>query len=189
MNGFRNMLLSLMGREAAGLATTANVSVADAGGDAAGSQAAAAADGSDPTGAAAQSDDPADAAAAEAAAAAAAAAPPAAVDAPAAAAPDPQPSAADAVAAERARLVAVFSSEHVKGREAMAVKMIQTSMSADEIIGILGETPKADAANGVLAALASQRNPNLGTGGNEEPSNHSQDLWDKAIAGLTPKRA
>lgn len=96
---------------------------------------------------------------------------------------------ADAANAERSRVAAVFASEHAKGREAHAARMLQTAMSADEIIGLLADLPKADAAGEVLRTLASQQNPNLGAGTETTSNEDAQSIWGKAIAVVSPRRA
>lgn len=77
-------------------------------------------------------------------------------------------------AAANARFATVFASEHAKGREARAAKMLTTSMSADEICGLLADEPKPDANAGdadrtaLLAALGGG-NADLGNGDADVP--------------------
>lgn len=83
---------------------------------------------------------------------------------------------------ERARVATVFSCEHCAGRERQAADMLQTSMSADEITGLLAKSPKGSAAaDPMLAALASNKNPELGAGA-ETPAADSKSadaIWDR----------
>jgi len=111
--------------------------------------------------------------------------------------PAPEPEAAAAAAAapalsgdeairadERARVKTVFASEHATGRERQAADMLQTSMSADEITGLLAKSPKGGAAaDPMLAALASNKNPELGAGAETKTAAQSaDDIWDRARA-------
>ena len=83
---------------------------------------------------------------------------------------------------ERARVATVFASEHATGRERQAADMLGTSMSADEITGLLAKAPKgAAAADPMLAALAADKNPDLGAGNADRPTAKSaDDIWAKA---------
>lgn len=90
-------------------------------------------------------------------------------------------------ASERARVATVFASEHSQGRERQAADMLQTSMSADEITGLLAKSPKgsAAAADPMLAALARTPNPDLGASAATDTTNPNQaadSVWDKARA-------
>lgn len=82
---------------------------------------------------------------------------------------------------ERTRVSTVFASEHATGRERQAADMLGTSMSADEITGLLAKAPKgAAAADPMLAALAAADNPDLGSGAADEPAakqKSTDDLW------------
>ncbi|SDA14987.1 hypothetical protein [Sphingomonas sp. NFR15] len=83
---------------------------------------------------------------------------------------------------ERARVATVFACEHCTGRERQAADMLQTSMSTDEITGLLAKSPKGSAAaDPMLAALVSTQNPQLGAGA-ETPAADSKSadaIWDR----------
>lgn len=86
---------------------------------------------------------------------------------------------------ERARIKAVASSEHSIGRERMALTLLGMSPSAEEITGLLAKLPKAGsaAADGMLARLISQPNPQLGTGSESDGSREGADVfWARARA-------
>jgi hypothetical protein len=96
-------------------------------------------------------------------------------------APEPDP-APDASASERARVSAVAQSEHTVGRERQALNMLGTSMSAEEITGLLATMPKGGggAADAMLERLTSQPNPELGAGDDTDTSRASAgDFWAK----------
>lgn len=94
----------------------------------------------------------------------------------------------DGRAEARARTAAVFASEHSTGRERQAADMLQTSMSADEITGLLAKSPKgAAAADPMLAALANTQNPKLGIGyGDDGRSGAADESWDRVWAKARP---
>jgi hypothetical protein len=103
--------------------------------------------------------------------------------------PEPDPAAEpagdqSAAASERARVASVFASEHSQGRERMAADMLQTSMSADEITGLLAKAPKGSSADAMLANLATTTNPDLGAGTSAEPTGRkaAASVWDRAAA-------
>jgi hypothetical protein len=115
--------------------------------------------------------------------------------------PEPNPAAADvapdaaairaeAIAAERARMKAVFASEHVAGREAAAVELLaESDMTADKIVAML---PKLGASSGVLtnlATIASTPNPDLGAGGETEGVKADNHGWSKAHASVNRMRS
>lgn len=89
----------------------------------------------------------------------------------------------DAAATERARVASVFASEHSQGRERQAADMLATSMSADEITGLLAKSPKVGASAGdkMLDRLATTPSPDLGAGGGGESSeaNSGSAVWDR----------
>jgi len=99
---------------------------------------------------------------------------------PAAAAVEPD---ADAKAAER--VAAVFASEHSKGRERQAAKLLANpKLSADEITELLADLkPDTAAADPMRGALASQPNPDIRTGNEPRSGQKAADeIWDRARA-------
>jgi hypothetical protein len=103
-----------------------------------------------------------------------------------AAARKPAPEPAVSAAQAHARVATVFASEHSVGRERQAADMLGTSMSADEITGLLAKQPKdagVAANNQMLARLTAQPNPRLGLGSDSDHSRVSADeFWTKVRA-------
>lgn len=88
---------------------------------------------------------------------------------------------------ERSRVATVFACEHCTGRERQAADMLQTSMSADEITGLLAKSPKGGAAaDPMLAALTGTKNPDLGASAaapdTTTRAQAAESVWDKARA-------
>lgn len=108
------------------------------------------------------------------------------------------------------RMNTVFASEHYAGREAMAAKLLgKPSMSAEDIIDVLADTPKADkkglseeeqrqaAEEGgrkeMQAALGQQNNSNIDAGGGngggeQDKAAAASSAWDKAYARTFPNQ-
>jgi len=95
--------------------------------------------------------------------------------------------------AERDRVATVFASEHVKGNEARAAKLLTSSMSANEIVGFLADEPKQSADQGdskVMMEAITGKNANLGTTGNDGGQQQSVDHsagWKKATAAVNAR--
>lgn len=104
------------------------------------------------------------------------------------------------------RMNAVFASEHYAGREDLAAKLLgKPAMTAEDIIDVLGATPKAPAGEGLSAeeareaaeksgreemrkALDEGKNSEIDAngGGKANDKTNPQALWDKAIAKVFP---
>lgn len=54
------------------------------------------------------------------------------------------------------RMKAVFASEHYAGREAYAAKLLGKDLSAEDVIDLLGDAPKASAADPEAVAAAAE---------------------------------
>lgn len=104
-------------------------------------------------------------------------------------------------AEERARFNAVMSSEHYKGRESLAAKMLANEkLSADEIIGLLADAAPAaqgsdDAAAGaaMLAVMKAAGNPDTSnaSGNANNPSQPKQEAnhgWADIHAEIAARR-
>jgi len=85
----------------------------------------------------------------------------------------------------RQRALAVMASEHFTGRAPQAAKLLgNLKLSADEIIAMLADMPDQSGAE-MLAAIRSQKNPDLGTGGGDaygERSPNVAAMWKRAQA-------
>lgn len=110
------------------------------------------------------------------------------------------------IKAANERMNAVFASERYAGREAAAAKLLGKAMSAEDIIDVLGDMPKAQAPSGLSEdqqreaaeeggrkamkdALAETGNSDIdanGGGGRQQPDAGS--VWDKAIAKVFPSQ-
>jgi len=92
---------------------------------------------------------------------------------------------AEGFAAGTQRALAVMGSEHFTGRATQAAKLLANAkLSADEIIAMLADMPDHSGAE-MLAAIRSQRNPDLGTGGGDAYGERSLDvaaMWKRAQA-------
>ena len=72
------------------------------------------------------------------------------------------------VAAERARFATVMASDHYKGRETLATKMLTTTnLTAEEVVGLLEDAPKATA------------DPKNGKDAKVEGRNHFKEKMDR----------
>ena len=102
--------------------------------------------------------------------------------------------------AERARMTAVFASEHFAGREAHAAKLLGKGLSAEDTIDLLADMPKAQPVDQATANAAAEEaareemreqmnkngNVDLGAdeGGKEGKTGRAKAdaRWDKANA-------
>ena len=100
------------------------------------------------------------------------------------------------------RMNTVFASEHYVGREAMAAKLLgKPSMSAEDIVDVLADTPKAEKSaltdeeakkaaeeagrKEMKDALAGNKNSDIDANGGGKGGDKQVDataVWDKAIA-------
>lgn len=108
-----------------------------------------------------------------------------------------------ATAAANARFTAVIGSEHYAGREKLAATLLASDLTADAIVGALGDAPKAAPETAALteeqkkeaaeaaareemkAALGQGKNSGIdanGGGKGKEKKADSGSVWDKAIA-------
>jgi hypothetical protein len=81
----------------------------------------------------------------------------------------------------RQRVMTVLSSEHFPGRKELSIKLLQTDLSADQIVAALGAAPRSEA-DAMLRGLASTPNPDLGRGaeaGSGGPA--GQAGWDRTF--------
>lgn len=100
--------------------------------------------------------------------------------------------AAEARADERARCIAVMSSEHFVGREAQAAKLLgKDGLSADDIIELLAAMEPAKAADPETAACEEMRAVLAEAGNSEIEANdrvststdaNAANVWDGALA-------
>jgi len=89
------------------------------------------------------------------------------------------------VAIATQRVLGVMASEHFIGRATQAAKLLSNlKLSADEIVAMLADMPDHSGAE-MLAAIRSQKNPDLGTGGGDaygEQSPNVAAMWKRAQA-------
>ncbi|QZP06804.1 hypothetical protein [Caenibius sp. WL] len=101
------------------------------------------------------------------------------------------------------RMNAVFASEHYAGREAAATKLLSKNMSAEDIVDVLADMPKAEA-NAALSdeqrkaaeeagrkemkdAMSETQNSNIeANGGGGKTKTDSRAVWAKAKAKVFP---
>jgi ClpP class serine protease len=87
------------------------------------------------------------------------------------------------VTQERERTKAVLSSEHYVGREKMALKLLDTEMSAEQITGVLAEAlaaPAAAAQSNAFEQAMESGNPEVGSG--ETTGAQEQSVADRMLA-------
>lgn len=95
-----------------------------------------------------------------------------------------------AYAAANDRFAAVYASEHFAGREAKACAFLKTSMSAEEIVGLLAHEPKASADDGGAAAIVNAitgANANVDAGGGGDLALKAASPWKGAVASINKR--
>ncbi len=93
-------------------------------------------------------------------------------------------------AAANDRFAAVYASEHFAGREAKACAFLKTSMSAEEIVGLLAHEPKASADDGGAAAIVNAitgANANVDAGGGGDLAPKAASPWKGAVASINKR--
>ena len=95
-------------------------------------------------------------------------------------------------AAATERNKAVFASEHFKGREARACGYLNTTMAADEIIGLLATDPKIevgadDGLGGKILAELKNSNANVDAGVSSENKQQAASPMAKAVADINKR--
>ncbi len=95
-----------------------------------------------------------------------------------------------AVAANRARTRAVLRSKQSEGRETLTAALLDSEMSAEQIIAALAASPQREVANPMLSALIRDAGPDLGPGDGELPETRSDAdaVWDRARASVEAGR-
>lgn len=95
-----------------------------------------------------------------------------------------------AVAANRTRTKAVLGSKQSRGREALAAALLDTEMSADQIIAALAHAARAQGANPMLGALSAGAHPYLGPGISDAPdaSADADAVWARVHAARLARR-
>lgn len=92
--------------------------------------------------------------------------------------------------AQADRIKAVFALESSKGRERSAARLLQTTMSVEDIDATLADLPQGDEAAALAALAATTPNPQLGTGGEHQQQNRAEGNhgWDKVIAKMSQQK-
>lgn len=79
------------------------------------------------------------------------------------------------------RIDAVFASEDVVGREALAAELLAADMPTDRILATLKKVPKGEAGSAMLKALAASAGTvSLEPGAESQPQSGGADVWAKA---------
>ena len=87
-------------------------------------------------------------------------------------------------------LKAVFALESSKGRERSAARLLQTTMSVEDIDATLADLPQGDEAAALAALAATTPNPKLGTEGDPQPKTRAEGNhgWNNVISRLTGQK-